>query len=98
MFLYRKLPSTPAKAIVLEAPVFNATEASMDEWLKAYLAALDQVDAETDNGEPGRYLNESSFSASCINTHTHTKRQNVKNNLPCSSCNPAINHHSLCLY
>ena len=53
MFLYRKVPATPPKAIVLEAPTFSATEEIMDEWLKAYLAALDSVDPEEEGGEPG---------------------------------------------
>ena len=44
---------TPPKAIVLEAPVFAASEAEMDEWLKNYLAALDQVDPDTEDSEPG---------------------------------------------
>ena len=38
---------------MLEAPVFAASEAEMDEWLKNYLAALDQVDPDTEDAEPG---------------------------------------------
>ncbi len=56
ILLYRKVPTTPPKAIVLEAPVFAASEADMDEWLKNYLAALDQVDPDTEGAEPGETL------------------------------------------
>ena len=56
MLLYRKVSATPPKAIVLEAPVFTASEADMDEWLKNYLAALDQVDPDAEGGAPGEDL------------------------------------------
>ena len=53
VFLYRKVPAVPSKAVVLEAPIVGASEKMMDEWLPAYLRALDQVDADTEDGEPG---------------------------------------------
>lgn len=53
MFLYRKVRATPARAIVLEAPVFNASEEAMDEWLKNYLAAVDSADPQDEGGEAG---------------------------------------------
>ena len=38
---------------MLEAPDFEADNATMDEWLKSYLAALDQADPEHEDEEPG---------------------------------------------
>ena len=53
VFLYRKVAAQPPRAIMLEAPDFEADNAVMDKWLKAYLAALDQADPEHEDEEPG---------------------------------------------
>ena len=52
-FVWRKVAPEPAPAVLMEGISYDASTEQIDAWIKSYIAALDQTDPETEDGEPG---------------------------------------------